>query len=356
MRWTIMNLLLLPLMMFWLLPPPKNAATAEVPAIIVFGDSTVDTGNNNRISALLKSNFRPYGRDFMGGKPTGRFSNGRLATDFYSEFYGLGPFVPAYLDPKYGIEDFATRVCFASAGSGLDNATANVLSVIPLRMQVQYYKEYQTRLKSYLGEEKAKHTLREAAYVISIGTNDFIENYFAYTTDRYMQFTVGEYVDFLAGLARDFFEELYALGARKIGFTGLGPIGCVPLERSLNFITTAGSCMEEYNEVARDFNAKLQAVIDELCATLPGIQLKLAPVYDFFVYVLQNGFLYGFENVEFGCCATGTIEVGYTCNELSPFTCPDASKYVFWDAVHPTEKAGQIIAAYLFNTTVGQFQ
>ncbi|EHA8588158.1 GDSL esterase/lipase [Cocos nucifera] len=277
-----MNLLLLPLMMLWF-PPPKTAATAEVPAIIVFGDSTVDTGNNNRISALLKSNFRPYGRDFMGGKPTGRFSNGRLATDFYTEFYGLGPFVPAYLDPEYGIEDFATRVCFASAGSGLDNATANVL----------YYKEYQTRLKSYLGEEKAKHTLREAAYVISIGTNDFIENYFAYTTDRYKQFTVGEYVDFLAGLARDFFKELYTLGARKIGFTGLGPIGCVPLERSLNLITTGGSCMEEYNKVARDFNAKVQASIDELSATLPGIQLKLAPVYDFFLYVVQNGFLYG---------------------------------------------------------------
>nr|XP_010913402.1 GDSL esterase/lipase At4g26790 [Elaeis guineensis] len=286
-----MNLLLFPLMMLWF-PPPKTATTAEVPAIIVFGDSTVDSGNNNQIPTLLKSNFRPYGRDFMGGKPTGRFSNGRLATDFYSEFYGLGPFVPAYLDPQYGIEDFATRVCFASAGSGLDIATSNVLSVIPLWMQVQYYKEYQTRLKSYLGEEKAKHTLREAAYVISIGTNDLIENYFAYTSDRYRQFTIGEYVDFLTGLARDFITELYTLGARKIGFTGLGPIGCVPLERSMNFMA-GGSCVKEYNKVARDFNAKLQAMIDELCATLPGIQVKLARVYDFFVYVVRYRFLYG---------------------------------------------------------------
>ncbi|KAG1327070.1 putative GDSL esterase/lipase [Cocos nucifera] len=91
-------------MMLWF-PSPKTGATAEVPAIIVFGDSTVDSGNNNQIPTLVKSNFRPYGRDFVGGKPTGWFSNGRLATDFYSEFYGLGPFVPAYLDPEYGIED-----------------------------------------------------------------------------------------------------------------------------------------------------------------------------------------------------------------------------------------------------------
>lgn len=100
---------------------------AIVPAIIVFGDSTVDSGNNNQISTLLKSNFEPYGRDFIGGQPTGRFSNGRLPTDFISEAFGIKPTVPAYLDPTYDIKDFATGVCFASAGTGYDNATSDVL-------------------------------------------------------------------------------------------------------------------------------------------------------------------------------------------------------------------------------------
>ena len=57
---------------------------SKVPAIIVFGDSTVDAGNNNVVPTLLKSNFRPYGRDFAGGRPTGRFSNGRIPPDFIS--------------------------------------------------------------------------------------------------------------------------------------------------------------------------------------------------------------------------------------------------------------------------------
>jgi GDSL-like Lipase/Acylhydrolase len=101
---------------------------AKVPALIVFGDSTVDAGNNNVLPTALKANFPPYGRDFMGTrKPTGRFSNGRVATDFYSEMYGLRSFVPAYLDPEYSIEDFAFGVCFASAGTGIDPATAGVL-------------------------------------------------------------------------------------------------------------------------------------------------------------------------------------------------------------------------------------
>ena len=100
---------------------------AKVPAIIVFGDSSVDAGNNDAIPTIARSNFAPYGRDFPGGRPTGRFSNGRIATDFVSEAFGLKPTIPAYLDPAYNISDFATGVTFASAGTGYDNATSNVL-------------------------------------------------------------------------------------------------------------------------------------------------------------------------------------------------------------------------------------
>lgn len=100
---------------------------AKVSAIIVFGDSSVDPGNNNMISTVARSNFAPYGRNFPGGKPTGRFSNGRIPTDYISEAFGLKSVVPAYLDPTYGIQDFATGVSFASAGSGYDNATSDVL-------------------------------------------------------------------------------------------------------------------------------------------------------------------------------------------------------------------------------------
>ncbi|KAL7142310.1 hypothetical protein ABFS83_08G115600 [Erythranthe nasuta] len=102
----------------------------KVPAIIVFGDSSVDAGNNNRLPTIARSNFQPYGRDFAGGKPTGRFSNGRIATDFISEALGLRRSVPAYLDTAYNITDFAIGVTFASAGSGYDNATSDVLFAV----------------------------------------------------------------------------------------------------------------------------------------------------------------------------------------------------------------------------------
>ncbi|KAF3338618.1 GDSL esterase/lipase [Carex littledalei] len=328
---------------------------AKVPALIVFGDSTVDAGNNNVLPTALKANFPPYGRDFMDTrKPTGRFSNGRVATDFYSEMYGLRSFVPAYLDPEYGIEDFAVGVCFASAGTGIDPATARVVSVIPLLKQVELFDEYQARLEGYLGAEMAKKTISEGVYVISIGTNDFIENYYAFSTPRVLEFTPERYVQFLIDLAREFIVQIYMLGARKIGFTGLSGMGCLPFERNRNPMW-GSPCIETYNNIAIDFNSKLQQMTDELNNALPDLQLRVAHLYDFVANIIQNPSLYGFEEAQYGCCGTGTYELGYLCNEYTP-ACTDASKYVFWDAVHPTEKTSMIVAEYLMNTTFSEFK
>ena len=56
---------------------PKDVAAA----VIAFGDSNVDNGNNNDIVTVGKANFLPYGTDFEGGKPTGRYTNGKSLSD-----------------------------------------------------------------------------------------------------------------------------------------------------------------------------------------------------------------------------------------------------------------------------------
>lgn len=50
-------------------------------AIFAFGDSVLDTGNNNFLLTLLKGNYWPYGWNFDYKIPTGRFGNGRVFTD-----------------------------------------------------------------------------------------------------------------------------------------------------------------------------------------------------------------------------------------------------------------------------------
>jgi hypothetical protein len=61
----------------------RCAGQALVPGVMIFGDSVVDAGNNNRLATLVRADFPPYGRDFPATHaPTGRFCNGKLATDY----------------------------------------------------------------------------------------------------------------------------------------------------------------------------------------------------------------------------------------------------------------------------------
>lgn len=59
----------------------KLPPNVTVSGVITFGDSIVDTGNNNNLRTLVKSNFPPYGQDFAGKIATGRFTDGRVPSD-----------------------------------------------------------------------------------------------------------------------------------------------------------------------------------------------------------------------------------------------------------------------------------
>ncbi|XP_039003831.1 GDSL esterase/lipase At2g42990-like [Hibiscus syriacus] len=342
---TVMASMIFPCIFFIQILAIASKSDAKVSAVIVFGDSSVDSGNNNFIPTIAKCNFEPYGRDFPGGTPTGRFCNGRLPPDFISEGFGLKPIIPAYLDPAFNISDFATGVCFASAATGYDNATADILKVIPLWKEVEYYKEYQKKLRAYLGDRTASEVISEALYVISIGTNDFVENYYA-LPKRKSQLTVQQYEDFLIGIAENFVRQIYSLGARKLSLTGLPPMGCLPVQRTTNFHNPL-NCLEERNRVALEFNGKLKATVAKLNKDLPGLKVFFADAYDLLFQLITKPSQYGFEVVEEGCCGTGFFETGFLCNRHTPHTCPDANKYVFWDSIHPSQRTNKIISDQL---------
>ena len=77
-----MDYLFLTIVFIFFVNGAPNAAASNVtyPALFAFGDSILDTGNNNFLRTLIKCNFPPYGRD-LGGNATGRWSNGKVPTD-----------------------------------------------------------------------------------------------------------------------------------------------------------------------------------------------------------------------------------------------------------------------------------
>ncbi|GAA0168436.1 hydrolase [Lithospermum erythrorhizon] len=99
----------------------------DVPAVFAFGDSIVDQGMNNYIKTVVKADFEPYGADLNGGKPTGRFCNGRTPADLVASELGIKELVPAYLDPQLKPQDMITGVSFASGGTGYDPQTPQIV-------------------------------------------------------------------------------------------------------------------------------------------------------------------------------------------------------------------------------------
>jgi hypothetical protein len=64
-----------------LLVVASGEAQPLVPAMVIFGDSLVDVGNNDYLDSIGKANMPPYGRDFKDHVATGRYCNGKLAID-----------------------------------------------------------------------------------------------------------------------------------------------------------------------------------------------------------------------------------------------------------------------------------
>jgi hypothetical protein len=103
---------------------------------------------------------------------------------------------------------------------------------------------------------------------------------------------VSEYEDFLISIADKFVHDLYELGSRKIGIVGLPPIGCVPLERTINF-AAFGQCREEMDDAARGFTVKQQQLVARLDTELSGLTLMLGNVFNLGIDVISNPSAYG---------------------------------------------------------------
>ncbi|ERM93993.1 hypothetical protein AMTR_s00136p00069360 [Amborella trichopoda] len=315
---------------------------ALVPAIITFGDSAVDVGNNDYLPTIFKADFPPYGRDFVNRSPTGRFCNGKLATDITAETLGFTSFPPAYLSSQASGKNLLIGANFASGASGYYDKTAYLYHAISLSQQLEYYKEYQGKLAKIAGAAKAKSILSNALYILSEGSSDWVQNYYI---DPLLNkiYTPDQFSDFLVGIYSSFIQDLYGLGARRIGVTSLPPLGCLPATITL-FGFGSNQCVSRINSDAQNFNKKLKAATSSLQKKLPSLKIAVFDIYTPLFDLAKNPSKSGFAEARKACCGTGIIETSFLCNPKSPGTCSNATQYVFWDSVHPSQAANQVLA------------
>ena len=80
------------------------------------------------------------------------------------------------------------------------------------------------------------------------------------------------------------------MGARQLMVFGLGPMGCIPLQRVLS---TSGDCQERTNNLALSFNKAGSKLLDGLATRLPNATYKFGDAYDVVADVISNPTKYG---------------------------------------------------------------
>ncbi|CAN1168512.1 GDSL esterase/lipase APG [Linum perenne] len=323
--------------------PHVHAQDALVPGLIIFGDSAVDVGNNDYLPTLFKANYPPYGRDFVTHQPTGRFCNGKLATDITGETLGFKTYPPAYLSPDATGSNLLTGANFASAASGFDEKAASLNHAITLPQQLELFKEYKGKLAKAAGANRSATIISDSLYILSAGSSDFLQNYYVnpllnkvYTPDQYGSFLIPSFTSFVKGL--------YNLGGRKLGVTSLPPLGCLPAARTIFGYHEQG-CVSNINTEVQQFNKKVTSAAASLQKQLPGMKIVIFDIFKPLYDLVKKPSDFGFAEARRGCCGTGTVETTVLlCNPKSPGTCPNATQYVFWDSVHPSEAANQVLA------------
>ncbi|CAN6169944.1 unnamed protein product [Urochloa humidicola] len=325
---------------------PRGAAAAsaggqKISAIFMFGDSIVDPGNNNNRLTEAKANFPPYGQDFPGGVATGRFSNGLVPGDFLASKLGIKELLPPYLSEDLELEDLLTGVAFACGGSGYDPLTSKFATTLSSTNQLELFGDYKEKLRALVGEEEMERVISEGVFFTVMGANDIVNNYFTLPLRRH-EYDLPSYVEFLVSSAINFTKTLNDMGAKRIAFVGVPPLGCCPSQITLGG-SPSGQCEPLRNQASRLFNTRISQELEQLNAerSVSGSIIAYFDIYYNLLDLIQNPALYGFKDVSDGCCGSTVLNAAIFIAYHS--CCPNAVDYIFWDGFHPTEKAYKIV-------------
>lgn len=264
--------------------------------LVVFGDSLSDTGN---FSILNGGMFPPPNLYYQG-----RISNGPIWTDYFAPSVGLQPPTPAL-----------------NGGTNFAFNGSRAIGVSPYGTP-----DLATQVGQYLLLNGGVADSSDV-FVIWAGANDI-----------YFGSAFGEpYAIENALLSiESSVRSLYAAGARKFIVLNLPPLGDTP------YFEGAGEIATQLDWAAFQFDVGLWVALWFAECDLKGIEIAQVDMFSLFSTVKRNPRRFQIDNTEVACTifdpTLGSIGIA-----LRPGTNPARS--LFWDGVHPTSRAHEIIAS-----------
>ncbi|KAL7200151.1 hypothetical protein ACSBR2_022285 [Camellia fascicularis] len=345
-------------------------ASASFPALFVFGDSTVDAGNNNKIERGITANFYPYGVDY-NNHSTGRFTNGLTAADFmgtlltyYYNNQSIGrsatdfmafslvdvPPRPAYHNLTESDRKRTTiamaGINYGSSGCGIFTTTRPLESeCFNLEQQIDFFKEtVQEDLPYLIPEPDArKQYLAKSVFFISMGANDYFFTYPESNTKDPNEFAIS-----LIFELKIYLDILYEIGARQFIVNNIGPLGCLP---SLRYKTISRQCNEDMNNLIMPYNYRLPKWLKTWTHyDYSGITFVLADSYGLLNHMVYHPQEFGFKDVKHPCCGqdvNGELECPPNATP-----CSNRDEYLFFDGAHTSQVANLEFALLCANATI----
>uniref|UniRef100_A0A0C9QWL3 TSA: Wollemia nobilis Ref_Wollemi_Transcript_3968_1463 transcribed RNA sequence n=1 Tax=Wollemia nobilis TaxID=56998 RepID=A0A0C9QWL3_9CONI len=304
-----------------------RACAEKAQALFVFGDSYADTGNRNPFNQSENQPWRrPYGFSWPGF-PAGRFSSGKIQTDFWAEILGLPSPIAYELLRSHGCHKDATKISsgvnFAVGGSGIFHS----FGFTPVPYQVEQFKKLIAGSREFDPQK-----LSRSIVLISVVGNDYLS--FAKRTNGSIKGLEDLVKPVVSGIV-DVVKNLYRSGLRNFAVSNMGAIRCGPGIDRTSFDSI-------YCHIAVLHGKLLRDGVHRLRSDLEGLSIIIAELSSAFNHVFSNPTHYDFEDVFLPCCV-GKEGKG-KCAEVDERgralfeVCDNIKKKFFWDPVHLTER------------------
>jgi len=283
---------------------PAIALAGPITSLVVFGDSLSDQGNA----------FIVTGGTFPPAPYAQRASNGPVAVEYLAARLGVPLAPPAAGGTNFAFVGAATGpVTFTGTSTTTDNFAAVVYG-----LPVLANTGITNQVLAYVGAGPVADPAG-TLFVVWGGPNDFFIDASAAT--------VGGAV---TNLANDI-GLLYAAGARRFLVPNMPDLALTPSGLSLPPAQQAG-----LHALSVGFNAGLNSALNSL-SLLPGIDITPFDTFSLLQSIAADPAAFGFTNAS-APCLTGSLGGGAGI-------CADPGSYVFWDSVHPTTAAHQVLGS-----------
>lgn len=357
--------LLLQALVLTALLPVMAYGSCDFTAIFNFGDSNSDTGGwHFAFPYQMLPDNAPYGRTYFG-KPSFRYSDGRLSVDFLAQALGL-PFLSPYLQSVGS--SFEHGANFAASGAAVRKTSTDFNAPISLTVQINEFKIFKQLVldpvsaKGSFTSLPSAQSFQTGIYTIEIGGNDFDYAYrkLNLSPDQVKQTVLPQVAQSVAAGV----QELYNNGARTILVKNVGPQGCGPFW--LTYFSHAANdfdkngCSISYNDAVTFYNTQLREQLSTLRKQLPGADIVYVNQYDIVYDFFANPSNYGFKATTQACCGlggkysftwaaqcglTGTVD-GKT---VTVGSCSDPASYIIWDGIHLTDQANRLLTKQILS-------